>query len=316
MSDHSFVATNWKPLRKGALLGFVDVSMPSGITFREVSVLETNGRYWASAPSKPMLDRRPESALNAAIAAAGSGIFGVLLDAVARGLRRLPGTRLSRLPRMADFALWAVACGDGFLWPEGGFMSAFDANRAGAVEVAIENDPVATTIRALMDAERVEGRLVWTGNSQALLGRLALLAGEGATRARGWPASPRALSGAVTRAATFLRASGIEVAHRTRGDRKFFFTDKRGIFAPEPPEPPGMAENGHFSDGGSAPPTAPLAPATARLAPATARPPESSPAANPQKSAIPGGRGGSGAKIPDLSGSENAHMPNGWRGSL
>ncbi len=57
MSDNSFVATNWKPLRKGALIGFVDVSMPSGIAFREVSILETNGRFWASPPSKPMLDR-------------------------------------------------------------------------------------------------------------------------------------------------------------------------------------------------------------------------------------------------------------------
>jgi hypothetical protein len=31
--------------------------MPSGITIHEVSILETNGRFWASPPSKPMIDR-------------------------------------------------------------------------------------------------------------------------------------------------------------------------------------------------------------------------------------------------------------------
>ena len=56
MSD-SFIATNWRPLRKGSLLGFVTVTMPSGIIIHEVSILETNGRFWASPPSKPMIDR-------------------------------------------------------------------------------------------------------------------------------------------------------------------------------------------------------------------------------------------------------------------
>ena len=55
--SNSFVATNWRPLRKGSLIGFVSVSMPSGIIIHEVSILETNGRFWASPPSKPMIDR-------------------------------------------------------------------------------------------------------------------------------------------------------------------------------------------------------------------------------------------------------------------
>ena len=55
--SNSFTATNWKPLRKGALVGFVSVSMPSGLVIHEISVLETNGRFWASPPSKPMIDR-------------------------------------------------------------------------------------------------------------------------------------------------------------------------------------------------------------------------------------------------------------------
>ena len=37
-------------------------------------------------------------------------ILGALLDLVVQGLRTLPSTGVDRLPRMADFALWASAC--------------------------------------------------------------------------------------------------------------------------------------------------------------------------------------------------------------
>ena len=49
--------SDWRPLRKGALRGFASVSMPSGMQLREVSIMQSNGRAWASPPSKPMLDR-------------------------------------------------------------------------------------------------------------------------------------------------------------------------------------------------------------------------------------------------------------------
>ena len=260
--------------------------------------------------------RRPEAEINAAIEAGRGAVLGALLDGVANGLRRLPETRLDRLPRMADFAVWATACGDGFLWPEGGFLNAFDANRARAIADVVENDPVANAIRALMDAERAAGRTIWAGNSQALLAALGEIAGGAVTRGKAWPPDATRLSGRVTRTATFLRAIGIEVVHRKAGDRKFFLSDKRGISAPVAPLAPEPAENGHFSDGASATLSARSAPASARLAPASALAPDSAPAANPQKSAIPGAKGATGAKIPTSAGSERAHMPNGWRGTL
>ncbi len=39
------------------------------------------------------------------------GIFGALLDRLVIGIRQLPDTRLANPPRMADFAIPAVACG-------------------------------------------------------------------------------------------------------------------------------------------------------------------------------------------------------------
>ena len=61
----------------------------------------------------PEKDRRPEQELWAAFDAERPRILGVLLDAVVEGLKRLPATRLDKLPRMADFALWATACETG-----------------------------------------------------------------------------------------------------------------------------------------------------------------------------------------------------------
>jgi hypothetical protein len=72
-------------------------------------------------------------------------ILGALLDAAVRGLQALPGVRLPSLPRMADSALWATACG-ATPWPAGTFAHAYDVNR----KAAFETNPVAVCIRRLM----------------------------------------------------------------------------------------------------------------------------------------------------------------------
>jgi hypothetical protein len=53
-------------------------------------------------------------------------ILGALFDLVAHGLRTLPHVGLDRLPRMADFALWAAAC-ETVLQPPGTFGRAYEA---------------------------------------------------------------------------------------------------------------------------------------------------------------------------------------------
>ena len=62
--------------------------------------------------------RRPEAEIRAAFEAERPRILGALLDAVVEGLKNLPETRLPKLPRMADFALWATAC-ETAIWPAG-----------------------------------------------------------------------------------------------------------------------------------------------------------------------------------------------------
>jgi hypothetical protein len=155
--------------------------------------------------------RRPEAELWAAFEAERPSILGVLLDAMVQGLRRLPETRLDKLPRMADFALWATAC-ETALWPAGTFWSAYCGNRDEAVEGVIDADPIATAVRALM-ATRTE----WTGTASDLLGALAEAAGERVAKSKTWPDSPRALAGRLRRAAAFLRKIGIEISFGREG---------------------------------------------------------------------------------------------------
>ena len=143
-------------------------------------------------------------------------------------------------------------------------MSAFNANRARAVEDVVQNDPVASAIRALMDAERDAGRTIWAGNSQSLLTALAEIAGAAITRGKAWPADATRLSGRVTRAATFLRAIGIEVVHRKAGDRKFFFPIRGAKQRPQRPQRPNPKKTAIFPMA-LAPP---LAPGQRPLAPA------------------------------------------------
>lgn len=155
--------------------------------------------------------RRPEAELWAAFEAERAHILGVLLDAVVEGLKRLPETHLPKLPRMADFALWASAC-ETAIWPADTFWTAYCGNRDEAVEGVIDADPVAAAVRALM-TKRTE----WTGTASDLLGALGEVAGERIAKSKTWPDSARALSGRLRRAATFLRKIGIEVSFEREG---------------------------------------------------------------------------------------------------
>lgn len=155
--------------------------------------------------------RRPEQELWAAFEIERPRLLGVLLDAVAKGLAMLPLTRLDKLPRMADFALWATAC-ETALWPSGTFWSAYCGNRDEAVDGVIDADPIAAAVRAVMTA-----RTEWTGTASELLGALAEMAGERVAKARTWPDSPRALAGRLRRAATFLRKIGIDIGFEREG---------------------------------------------------------------------------------------------------
>jgi hypothetical protein len=155
--------------------------------------------------------RRSKQELSAAFETARPRILGALLDVVAQGLVMLPRTRLEKLPRMADFALWVTAC-ETSLWPAGTFWAAYCGNRDEAVEGVLESDLVAVALRAFM-AKQTE----WTGTATKLLVALSTEIGEPQSKSKEWPTSAKALSGRLRRAATFLRKVGVETGFVREG---------------------------------------------------------------------------------------------------
>jgi hypothetical protein len=163
--------------------------------------------------------RRPEHALWREFELARPHILGAVLDAAAHGLRMLPHVRLKRLPRMADFALWATACESTFR-PAGTFEGAYSHNRRDTIENIIDADPVASCVRELMS-----GRTQWRGSASDLLQL-------GANRS-GWPKSPRALAGHCAECRASSALLGIEIVFGRRQADTGHRRQRRGA-APRP----------------------------------------------------------------------------------
>jgi hypothetical protein len=155
--------------------------------------------------------RRPERDLWREFEIARPRMLGALLDAVVHALRGLGGVHLDRLPRMADFALWAAAC-EPALWPAGTFARAYAANRRAAIESIIEADPIATCVRTMM-----ANRTMWTGSASDLLRLCAETARDEFSSGTPGTKSPRALAGRLRRTQTSLRTLGIEITFWREG---------------------------------------------------------------------------------------------------
>jgi len=159
----------------------------------------------------PEQDRRLESELWASFETQRPRILGALLDAMVVGLERSPNVQLPVIPRMADFAKWAVACEIAF-WSSGTFLSIYRENRQAAMEETVKNDPVADSIYTLAQASSP-----WDGTSSELLLALGEIAGERTVKSQRWPGNANVLSKYLRRIMPPLRSVGIEVLFQRKG---------------------------------------------------------------------------------------------------
>jgi len=193
--------------------------------------------------------RRREKEFWAAFETAQPRIIGALLDAVSAGLRHINQVKLDSYPRMADFCAWITACEPALPWPPGSFMAAYMGNLDEAVEATLEADVVAVVVRKFM-----EDKEPWEGSASALLDEPSEIAGEKLARGKAWPKAPNSLSNRLTRAATFLRAIGIEFERSKSGDRLISLTKKerektvQTVQTVQPQEPCTFAPDGPLDD--------------------------------------------------------------------
>jgi hypothetical protein len=145
---------------------------------------------------------------------------------------------------MADFAEWSVATERGLGWPEGGFLNAYTENIASAHELVLDASPVAQAVRALV----TEGE--WTGTVADLLGTLTARVDDVSRRIKGWPTTPKTLSGSLRRLAPNLRAVGVGVIFLDRTKRgRHLRLEPVEVGKQSSPESPGPRPNGHAGDG-------------------------------------------------------------------
>jgi hypothetical protein len=168
--------------------------------------------------------RRTERQLWRAFRDALPKILGALLSVAGRGLDALPTTKLSKAPRMADFAEWIAAC-ESALWSSGAFARAYSLNRRRVINDFVESDPLASALQRLMVS-----RSSWTGTATEL--SAIIKAGEQSGSEQLLAESPRSLAGRLRRTATFLREIGIDVTFARSGrTRSRLITIKRAAVA-------------------------------------------------------------------------------------
>ena len=89
-------------------------------------------------------------------------------------------------------------------------MSAYDENRAGANDTALEASPVAGALAAFM-----ESREEWAGTATVLLAELDSLVGETKAKRKAWPVDGAQLGKILRRVAPNLRRAGTDVGFDT-----------------------------------------------------------------------------------------------------
>lgn len=169
---------------------------------------------FVNLPTIPENRRRTEADLNRAFASARPRIVGALLTAMSTALRNFESTKLAELPRMADFAHWAVAAEPALGLESGEFMQAYVGNRGESHLEAIEHSPIGN---AIVEHVRYIGH--WSGTARELLAELDARFNGSSERPDGWPKSAAGTANLLKRLAPALRSVGLSVDMPKPGSR-------------------------------------------------------------------------------------------------
>jgi hypothetical protein len=159
--------------------------------------------------------RKTEAELDPAFTLIWPKLLGCILDAVVIGLRRqqdkepIPG----RLPRMADFAVWAHRCETGLGWPRGTILNAYRESVQEYAQDVAELDPIAAAVLTFM-LKRPDG---WKGSASMLLALLNQQDGGRPLRSRDWPRDAGDLSSHLSELVSVLFRSNLSLTWKRNG---------------------------------------------------------------------------------------------------
>ncbi|HZA23806.1 MAG TPA: hypothetical protein VFA32_14595, partial [Dehalococcoidia bacterium] len=155
-------------------------------------------------------------------------------DVLAEALCRYPEVKLTRLPRLADFARWGVAIAEALGHPGDEFLEAYGLNVQYQTEAALEESLVAQAILGFLE-EITE----WEGTATQLLQELE----SGAEqlhiniRATGWPRGANSLVKRLREVAPNLRRVGVQVRDRKSKGVKLWHLTRQPEENADPTDP-------------------------------------------------------------------------------
>lgn len=169
--------------------------------------------------------RLPQAELNAKVEEARPRILGTLLTALSQTLAAIPNTKPKTLPRMADYALFAIASEKALGLKEGDFMKAFNESREQSRQVVIESSPVGEAIIRLMEDYPVPKS--WKGTASQLLKELENYTDDATYRSRYFPKASNLLSRQLKRLTPDLKSVGINLSEsRIHGGTRQLILEK------------------------------------------------------------------------------------------
>lgn len=142
-------------------------------------------------------------------------IVGALFQTLSKAMAIYPTVKLSTHQRMADFTIWGYAIAQALGYEGEGFTKAYENNLNRGNQEAIESNPIAQAIIALMNE-----KTVWSGYMSELIDLLQTIANYHKidTFSKGWPKSASILSRRLREVQPNLAEYGIK--YLTKHDRK------------------------------------------------------------------------------------------------
>ncbi|MSP41518.1 MAG: ATP-binding protein [Deltaproteobacteria bacterium] len=170
--------------------------------------------------------RRRERELDVEFQQAKPALFGALLDNLAGAIRVYDNMKFTALPRMADFAAWAMAAELGAGRDPAAFRDTYTINVSRQNEEAIEASVVATTLFAAID-DGAE----WKGSASELFAVLKAKAEELKVPAKSFPGSASALGRQLREIKPNLVAGEWTIEFAKTGKRLITITRKTPEYA-------------------------------------------------------------------------------------
>ncbi len=158
-------------------------------------------------------DRLPESEFWTNFDANEAKFLGAILFVLSKTLRELPGVKIDRSPRMADFAKYGVAVERALGLPGGRFLDVYNGNRQALAAVALDDQ----LTQLILDLD-----LPIQNSATDLRELLIEKSGSPGDKLPRWfPTNAQQLSSKLRRLAPFLRQRhGLEIQFSKSGSRK------------------------------------------------------------------------------------------------